>query len=297
MKLRKFKIGMRTIKTGLAVSISVMLAELVGLSSPLFVGIGAISTMQASVSESFAMGKNRILGTIMGAIVALIMSYIFPSNIFFLALGIIIVIHILNLLGWKKSINLSAIVFLAVFLNHDEAMIPYAISRVFDTFVGIVVGVLINYFIAAPNNDKVFNKLALPLIDECKKYTYDIVVGKKKVDLNIFKEHLSELTKIQELIEDETKLKVGNVRSLASTRSLLGILLEIDNDLSSLVMMNYIATITPTNLSNLESLYNINTFWEERSVLSQEDIIFNYHLQRLIKNLNQCETIMASLIG
>ena len=99
------------------------------------------------------------------------------------------------------------------------------------------------------------------------------------------------------MIEDETKLKVGNVRSLASTRSLLGILLEIDNDLSSLVMMNYIATITPTNLSNLESLYNINTFWEERSVLSQEDIIFNYHLQRLIKNLNQCETVMASLLG
>src|SRR5690554_7132665 len=142
MNIRKYRIGMRTIKTGLAVSISVMIAELVGLSSPLFVGIGAISTMQASVSESFAMGKNRILGTIMGALVALVMSYLFPSNILFLALGIIIVIHFLNLLGWKKSITLSAIVFLAVFLNHEEAMIPYATNRVLDTFIGIVVGML-----------------------------------------------------------------------------------------------------------------------------------------------------------
>ena len=295
MNIRKYRIGMRTIKTGLAVSISVMIAELVGLSSPLFVGIGAISTMQASVSESFAMGKNRILGTIMGALVALVMSYLFPSNILFLALGIIIVIHFLNLLGWKKSINLSAIVFLAVFLNHEEAMIPYATNRVLDTFIGIVVGMLINYFIAAPNNDTLFYKLATPFIDEVKCLTYDVVIGKKKMDLSVLKDNLSELVKVQDLIEDETKLKVLNKKNITTTRSLLSILLEMDNDISALTMMNYVATITPANLSGLEELFKINTFWEERAVLNQDDIIFNYHLQRLLSNLDKCKEKMASL--
>lgn len=295
MNIRKYRIGMRTIKTGLAVSISVMIAELVGLSSPLFVGIGAISTMQASVSESFAMGKNRILGTIMGALVALVMSYLFPSNILFLALGIIIVIHFLNLLGWKKSINLSAIVFLAVFLNHEEAMIPYATNRVLDTFIGIVVGMLINYFIAAPNNDTLFYKLATPFIDEVKCLTYDVVIGKKKMDLSVLKDNLSELVKVQDLIEDETKLKVLNKKNITTTRSLLSILLEMDNDISALTMMNYVATITPANLSGLEELFKINTFWEERAVLNQDDIIFNYHLQRLLSNLDKCKDKMASL--
>lgn len=295
MNIRKYRIGMRTIKTGLAVSISVMIAELVGLSSPLFVGIGAISTMQASVSESFAMGKNRILGTIMGALVALVMSYLFPSNILFLALGIIIVIHFLNLLGWKKSINLSAIVFLAVFLNHEEAMIPYATNRVLDTFIGIVVGMLINYFIAAPNNDTVFYKLATPFIDEVKCLTYDVVIGKKKMDLSVLKDNLSELVKVQDLIEDETKLKVLNKKNITTTRSLLSILLEMDNDISALTMMNYVATITPANLSGLEELFKINTFWEERAVLNQDDIIFNYHLQRILSNLDKCKDKMASL--
>lgn len=295
MNIRKYRIGMRTIKTGLAVSISVMIAELVGLSSPLFVGIGAISTMQASVSESFAMGKNRILGTIMGALVALVMSYLFPSNILFLALGIIIVIHFLNLLGWKKSINLSAIVFLAVFLNHEEAMIPYATNRVLDTFIGIVVGMLINYFIAAPNNDTVFYKLATPFIDEVKCLTYDVVIGKKKMDLSVLKDNLSELVKVQDLIEDETKLKVLNKKNITTTRSLLSILLEMDNDISALTMMNYVATITPANLSGLEELFKINTFWEERAVLNQDDIIFNYHLQRILSNLDKCKEKMASL--
>lgn len=295
MNIRKYRIGMRTIKTGLAVSISVMIAELVGLSSPLFVGIGAISTMQASVSESFAMGKNRILGTIMGALVALLMSYLFPSNILFLALGIIIVIHFLNLLGWKKSINLSAIVFLAVFLNHEEAMIPYATNRVLDTFIGIVVGMLINYFIAAPNNDTVFYKLATPFVNEVKCLTYDVVIGKKKMDLSVLKDNLSELVKVQDLIEDETKLKVLNKKNITTTRSLLSILLEMDNDISALTMMNYVATITPANLSGLEELFKINTFWEERAVLNQDDIIFNYHLQRILSNLDKCKEKMASL--
>jgi|GEM_PF-1233560 len=294
MKNKNMKIGMRTIKTGLAVSLSVFLAESFGLNSPLFVGIGAISTMQSSVSESFSMGKNRILGTIIGAFVAVIMSYVLPSNIFILGIGIVLVIHMLNLLGWKKSINLSVIVFVAVFLNHDEAMIPYAIHRVFDTFVGIMVGVLINYFIAAPNHDKLFRSIVIPMIQQGKELTYDIVIGKKKIELNNFKEQLTEVIKLQELMESETKLKVVNKNDLSNSMNLSNRLIQIDNDLSSLVMMNYIATITPANLSAMEDLYMIHTFWEERSVLNQEDIIFNYHLQRLIENLKICESIKAS---
>ncbi|MDG2870769.1 aromatic acid exporter family protein, partial [Vibrio parahaemolyticus] len=140
MNTRSYKVGMRTIKTGLAVALGMFVADKMGLYSPLFVGLGVINTMQSSVSESFQSGKNRMLSTVTGALVALIMNYLFPVNYFLMGIGIIVLIHILNLLNWKKAISLAAMVFIAVYMNTDDEMIVYAFNRVLDTSVGILVG-------------------------------------------------------------------------------------------------------------------------------------------------------------
>ena len=105
------KIGMRTIKTALAVSLTIFIAQVLNLKSPFFAGIAAIIAMQSSVSESFNMAKNRMLSTILGAITALLFSLIAPENPFFIAIGIIIIIYLCNIFNWKKSIQLSTMVF------------------------------------------------------------------------------------------------------------------------------------------------------------------------------------------
>ncbi len=48
---------MRTIKTALAVSLTIFIAQVLNLKSPFFAGIAAIIAMQSSVSESFNMAK------------------------------------------------------------------------------------------------------------------------------------------------------------------------------------------------------------------------------------------------
>ncbi|WP_422485138.1 FUSC family protein [Gudongella sp. DL1XJH-153] len=285
MDLKKYTIGMRTIKTGLAVAIGLLVAEVFNLQSPLFVGIGAISTMQSSVSQSFVMGKNRMLGTVTGAIVALLFALYLPRNPFFLGLGIIIVIHILNLLDWKKSISLSAIVFLAVSNNHGLAMTPYAISRVLDTFIGIVIAVIVNYFIAAPNNDILFNNFVNRMLENAKTSTYKLVVGKQRIDLLDFKEELLEIEKLQDLIQQETKINIVRNRDKIESEITIRIIQDIYNDLSALQMMQYIAIVSPDNLDMLQNVYSITPIWEKKAIMRENDIIFNYHLQRLLKNI------------
>lgn len=150
-----FKIGMRTFKTGLAVTISFMICSLLNSKSPIFAGIGAIMAMQASVSESFIAGKNRMLGTFVGAFIGLLFSLALPYNPFFIGIGVIITIHLCYIMGWNKALQLSAIVFMSIALNPNlEAKLSYALFRIIDTFIGIIVGMLINYFISAPNMEK-----------------------------------------------------------------------------------------------------------------------------------------------
>lgn len=53
------KIGMRTIKTALAVSLAILIAQGLDLKSPFFVGIAAIISMKSSVSESLTAGNSK----------------------------------------------------------------------------------------------------------------------------------------------------------------------------------------------------------------------------------------------
>ena len=281
----KVKIGMRTIKTGLAVMLGVTVAGLVGLRSPLFVAIGAISTMQTSVSESFVMGKNRILGTIMGAVVAVVIAEILPYSNIFLGLGIILLIQILNILGWKKSISLSAIVFSAVYLNREMGMIEYATNRVLDTFIGIVMGVLVNYLVAAPDSEKKFYAKVDAFVEVAKEYTYSLIVGKKKVDLDYLRGMLLDIEKLQELVRGDSNILYDNEGQKLDTAKTLHVLEEIFNDLSSITAMDYMAIVSSKNLILAGQVFQITPIWYEKSIISEEDIIFNYHLQRLLKNL------------
>ncbi|MDY0256704.1 aromatic acid exporter family protein [Gudongella oleilytica] len=285
MGSNKVKIGMRTIKTGLAVMLGVTVAESVGLRSPLFVAIGAISTMQTSVSESFVMGKNRILGTIMGAVVAVAIAEILPYSNIFLGLGIILLIQILNILGWRKSISLSAIVFSAVYLNKEMGMIEYATNRVIDTFIGIVMGVLVNYLVATPDSEKKFYAKVDAFVEVAKEYTYSLIVGKKTVNLENLRSMLSDIEKLQDLVRGDSNILYDNEGQKLDTAKTLRILEEIFNDLSSITAMDYMAIVSSKNLILAGQVFQITPIWYEKSIISEEDIIFNYHLQRLLKNL------------
>ena len=146
MKVKK--VGMRTIKTALAVSLTILISQIFNLRSPFFAGIAAIIAMQTSVSESFTMAKNRMYGTILGGTIALLFSYFAPENILSIGLGIIILIYACNLFGWKRSVQISTMVFLSIILNYEEgSRLNYALYRTLDTLVGLIIGTLINYFI------------------------------------------------------------------------------------------------------------------------------------------------------
>lgn len=180
------KIGMRTIKTALAVSLAIFISQLLNLKSPLFVGIAAIISMKSSVSESLTAGKSRMLGTIFGAMVAIVFSYIAPTNVLSIGIGIIIIIYVCNLLGWTNAIQLSSMVFLVIVLNYDEgSRLNYAIYRAADTLIGLIIGTLINYLVVPPDTyyEKLLKDSIIHMHYQIKKDLEDFFWNKEKISL------------------------------------------------------------------------------------------------------------------
>lgn len=137
-------IGLRTIKTGIAVTLAVFIAYLLKLKYPFFVGITTIISMDKTVVNTFKLGRNRIYGTILGAIIGTIMALIEPGNPLLCGLGVILLITICNKLGIQSGISVGGIVILAIMVHTKENIYLYAINRTLDTFIGASIAFIVN---------------------------------------------------------------------------------------------------------------------------------------------------------
>ena len=155
--IKNFKtyVGMRNVKTALAVAISVIVAEIFHLQSPFFVATGALISMETTVKKGINAGIARVLGTIMGGLIGIITVLIAPSNIFSLFLGTVLLITLLNILKWQDSISIACVVFCVIMITMtNENIVLYAFQRTVDTIVGIVISIIINYLISPPSDSK-----------------------------------------------------------------------------------------------------------------------------------------------
>ena len=128
-------IGARNLKTSLSVFICIIVFELLGRSSAFFACIAAMMCMQDTVENSYKMGKNRMLGTFLGAIVGLLLT----------AIGTTIAIYLCILFNCKGAINSACIVVFAIMTNlKGVGSYDYAFNRILDTFIGVIIAIIIN---------------------------------------------------------------------------------------------------------------------------------------------------------
>lgn len=156
--MKKFKlppIGGRNLKTALATFICIIIFDFFNRSSAFFACVAALMCMQDTVENSFSTGKNRILGTLIGGLLGLFITYL--SNILgdslliysiLTAIGTILSIYLCVLFKLTGAVSSSCIVLFAIMTNLTaETSYTYAVDRTIDTFIGVVIGLLVNRFV------------------------------------------------------------------------------------------------------------------------------------------------------
>ena len=149
--------GLRNIKTSLAVFVCLLFYAYIERDGAIFAVMAVLICMQDSVEKSIGEGISRTVGTILGASFAILFLYIdIVSQLtmfwyyFFCVLGLVVLIHICNLVNIRKSIVIAGIVYLVIILGADQAPILYSVHRTIDTLLGIVLAVVINRFMFRP---------------------------------------------------------------------------------------------------------------------------------------------------
>jgi uncharacterized membrane protein YgaE (UPF0421/DUF939 family) len=107
--------------------------------------------MKETVHYSYKEGVDRFIGTLLGGIVGL--TFLLIENRFkFLAsqaiiagIGVLIVIYLCNILNKSDASVISSIVVLAIIIGVSEkSPYLYALDRVIDTFIGIIIALIVN---------------------------------------------------------------------------------------------------------------------------------------------------------
>lgn len=177
--------GLRIIKTAIAVILCILFYQYVERSGLILAAIAALICMQDSVEKSIHEGRNRMIGTTLGGFLGVLFIYFpfFKVNyflwIFLVFLGIISLIYCFNLLRIHDSIIIGSVVFLVIVLDAEGSAYAtpmlYAVNRILDTFIGIILATLVNYFLFRPQPERIAG-------DDLIELDYQIIkAGKQKI--------------------------------------------------------------------------------------------------------------------
>lgn len=153
----KYKPGPRTLKTSLAVLLCLIINLLMGRQNSYYTAIAAVICMQPTTSKSFEVGKGRIIGTVLGAVVGFMVlelvkfipSYQQWSHVIIVPIAITLVIYIFNVIGYKDGLVIGCVLFISIVLDFNRQLQDsfwYVFYRVLDTGIGVVVAMLVNHF-------------------------------------------------------------------------------------------------------------------------------------------------------
>jgi ribosomal protein S18 acetylase RimI-like enzyme len=159
----RYKIGMRNIKTAVAVGICLLTVQLIGLASGIVgldkeingiqAALAATICMKSSLQNTLKTGVDRTIGTVIGSamgVLFLLLSGSVPNALFVLLItgGVVVIIYLCNVLRLQASVPISIVVYLIILIGRkDLSPLAYGMVRLAETVYGIFVAYVVNRFL------------------------------------------------------------------------------------------------------------------------------------------------------
>lgn len=275
-------VGPRTVKTGLAVSLALFLADLRGSPSPIFAAMGAIGAMNRTLGDAFETCLTQFCGILFGASFGTVFVNIFPEFRYVrVGLGLIVLILICVGLNLHFAVSLAGIVLISICLSPPEEAFFYGLNRLCDTSIGLVTALIINVCIKPYNNYGKVCQLLTDFLQSIPTYVQERVLDGRYPDLLPLRQKMVRLSNELAIFEKQRLFHAQERKDQAvMLRGCEQLAQSILNELSALCTMDEQSRLSTENAERL-SVMGLSAC-APISVSSQADIVGNYHLANLI---------------
>lgn len=289
-KHMRLKFGMRTVKSALSVTIALALSYAIQSPYPAFMAIGALGSMQRSISDSLKSARNLVLGNLFGACLASVIALLFHYDLLsvsFLPLvtgiGTILMLIFCNRMNIQSAANLSCVVFVCLMVDiQNGADLFYGFKRSFDTLIGVMIALIVNIVIRPYNHKpRIYAMIQaiqadmLPLIEQR-------VLRCRIPELDALDTKLDKLHKEINMVANERFNATLTQNDIAYIRGCEQLVTKMRDALNSICALD--ATPAP-NDENLDRLYGLglermeNDNFLDGKCIYEDRVVLNYYLK------------------
>lgn len=280
-------VGLRTIKTALAVSVAILLVEQYGTSAEelLFGVMGAFYAMEPTIKASIRSSAAQISGVLVGVLLSLVMRTLNMPGVIAAGIGIILVMATYQILRWKSSPVLPCLILVTICTNPAMDAVVYGLERIWNTALGLGAGMLINALIFPYDNSAKIQQLMVSLDEDLIRFLEDMFDGD---------DHLPETREMEGKIDLlERQLAVFADQRLLRRRRQRRLLTQFQGcedtahalliEVETLRGIVHVGKLNQENRSALRKLGAQIADGEPDRRFTVEDLVVNYHVDKVLK--------------
>ena len=284
----QFRIGLRTVKSAVAVMIAMAVVYFYGVTTSriIFAVLGAMEAMQPTIKASLRSCLTQITGVISGAIFGLILTAMGLHPLITTGLGIVLVITIYNTFRIQFSPSLPCLIVVTICTTPDIMPIIYAAGRIWDTLIGFAVGITINALIFPYDNRKQIRFTLESLDQELIRFLEDLFDGDEILpDSKLMAEKVSTMAAQMTVFSNQkliTQLKRQQV-DIHSFEICEGKAREL---LARMEILSHMGTPGRLTEENRQALIECGAVIKDNRSLSEpteRDIVVNYHVKQILR--------------
>ena len=297
LTLEKIHIGRRTIKTVAAVVIAMLAAQYFGTTSSrlIFAMMGAMEAVRPTFKESLEAVLSQFVGIIVGALAAVLLHTLPIPYLVSAGIGILIVIVFYNVLKLNFSPSLACFIVVMVCTTSDVHPLLYALGRIWDSAIGLAVGMVINVLVFPYDNSKKIRQAVQNLDAELILFLEDIFDGDNSLpDADIMEKKLADIAYQLSIFANQVlpfhkarqKEKIKLFR-LCEERAR-----HLVSHLEVLCSMGIPGQLNDDNLAKLRADGANIAEQPDLTEWADIDIITNYHVSQILKLRHELLSIM-----
>ena len=133
-----------SLRAAVAAASAVAIAHFLRLESPIYAVIAAVLVLDLSPSTTIQLSLQRMTGTLLGATVGGLLSYVLPAGPVAMGISILVAMLLCSVLQLRGAAKVSGYVCGIVVLVHGSDPWTHAVDRAIETLLGIGMAVLVS---------------------------------------------------------------------------------------------------------------------------------------------------------
>ena len=286
--LPKVHIGLRTLKTTAAIVISMIIVDFLGTSGSklIFAMLGAMAAVQPTFKESVDSCLAQIVGVLFGSLASIVLLMLPVSPLVATAIGMILVITLYNVLHIRYSPSLPCFIVVMMCTSPDIRPLAYASERIWDTTIGLSVGMLINTLVFPYDNSRQIHATFESLDKELIAFLEDMFDGDDILpDADVMSKKVDAMYRQMRVFSNQ-KLLLGMRRQKEKQELFRQCERKVRELLARMEVLSQMGRPGRLSEENRRALESCGADIKDQRPLDsvmERDVVMNYHIRQVLR--------------